>query len=240
MSRQLKPMLMGAIFTLVAMGFAYALPHAVNLQPMSDEGTGEVVALEPDCPVDEDGPDDGSEGEGEELVEGEGEELVEGEGEELVEGEGEGEELVEGEGEGEELVEGEGEGEELVEGEGEECEEEDVFVEGEDLEDEGEGGQATNHGRVVRVAAHCDVKGRAHGELVRSIAKDREATVADAESACDEAMAAVQQSGDGERGGKPEKAKTGKPDHAGEGKHPDGSSDDVSSSDADGGTHGKG
>jgi hypothetical protein len=233
MSRQLKPMLMGAIFTLVAMGFAYALPHAVNLQPMSDEGNEEVVALEPDCPVDEDGPDDGSEGEGEEPVEGEGE------GEEPVEGEGEGEEPVEGEGEGEEPVEGEGE--EPVEGEGDECveEEEDVFVEGEDLEDEGEGGQA-NHGRVVRVAAHCDVKGRAHGELVRSIAKDREATVADAESACDEAMAAAEQSGNGERGGKPAKAKTGKPDHAGEGKHSDGGSDDVSSSDPDVGTHGKG
>lgn len=56
--------------------------------------------------------------------------------------------------------------------------------------DEDGPGKPDNHGKVVSTAAHCDVKGRAHGELVRSIAKDKAATVADAQAACDAAMAA--------------------------------------------------
>jgi hypothetical protein len=46
-----------------------------------------------------------------------------------------------------------------------------------------------NHGGAVRVAAHCEVRGYLHGELVRSIAKNKEATPADAEAACVEALA---------------------------------------------------
>ncbi|MFN2489357.1 MAG: hypothetical protein ABR529_06420 [Actinomycetota bacterium] len=44
-------------------------------------------------------------------------------------------------------------------------------------------------GQAVKVAARCDLKGPAHGELVRSIAHDKDATVADAEAACEAAMA---------------------------------------------------
>ena len=44
----------------------------------------------------------------------------------------------------------------------------------------------------MSTAAHCDVHGKAHGELVRSIAKDKGATVADAETACAAAMAAAE------------------------------------------------
>ena len=50
--------------------------------------------------------------------------------------------------------------------------------------------RADNHGKVVSTAAHCDIKGKAHGELVRSIAKNKDATVADAQAACDAALAA--------------------------------------------------
>lgn len=53
------------------------------------------------------------------------------------------------------------------------------------------GSRPDNHGAAVSTAAHCDVKGRAHGELVRSIAKDEDATVADAEAACAAAMDAA-------------------------------------------------
>lgn len=48
-----------------------------------------------------------------------------------------------------------------------------------------------NHGSAVSVAAHCPLKGAAHGALVRSIAKDKQATVADAEAACEEALAST-------------------------------------------------
>jgi hypothetical protein len=66
-----------------------------------------------------------------------------------------------------------------------------VAAEGDDSGDEagGAGPQADSHGGAVRVAAHCDVKGRAHGELVSSIARDHDATVADAEAACADALA---------------------------------------------------
>lgn len=57
--------------------------------------------------------------------------------------------------------------------------------------DDPDGEKADNHGSAVSTAAHCDVKGRAHGELVRSIAHDKDATVADAEAACAAAMAAA-------------------------------------------------
>jgi hypothetical protein len=85
---------------------------------------------------------------------------------------------------------------------------------GADENDEGSS-EADNHGQVVKIVAHCDVKGRAHGALVSSIARDKDATVEEAEKACEEAMAAVE-SGDAVTKGKPEKNKPEKsrPDHA--------------------------
>ena len=227
MGRQLKPMAMGAIFTLVAMGFAYALPHAVLLQPMSDEESGEVVGPELDCPADDESPDDGTGGEDQDV------EVVDEEGE-VVEGEGQ-EDIVEDEGEGG-SVEDEGDEEECVE------EEQDVT----DEEDEGEVAGAKvdgdgNHGHVVRVAAHCDVKGRDHGELVQSIAQDKDATVDDAEAACKTAIADAEASGDRTGGGKPDKAKTtGKPDDAGKGKPSDGGSAGASRPSSEGSSSGNG
>jgi hypothetical protein len=47
-----------------------------------------------------------------------------------------------------------------------------------------------NHGAAVSTAAHCDLDGRAHGEFVRSIAHDKDATVAEVEAACAAAQAA--------------------------------------------------
>ncbi|MDQ3646527.1 MAG: hypothetical protein M3345_06265 [Actinomycetota bacterium] len=70
-------------------------------------------------------------------------------------------------------------------------------------------GPGANHGAAVSTAAHCRVKGRAHGELVRSIARDKDATVADAESACQAAIATYGTKAHG----KP--AKTGKPTSSG-------------------------
>jgi hypothetical protein len=72
-------------------------------------------------------------------------------------------------------------------------------------DDGDDGGAKDNHGEVVSTAAHCPVKGKAHGELVRSIAKDKDATVADAEAACAAALAA-------EAAAVPKEH--GKPDHA--------------------------
>lgn len=82
--------------------------------------------------------------------------------------------------------------------------------------DEGEGRKA-NHGAAVSTAARCDLKGRAHGELVRTIAQDKDATVAEAEAACEAARAAAAATGAADvtddkvrpdRGrGKPDKAK---------------------------------
>src|SRR5688500_20407858 len=57
-------------------------------------------------------------------------------------------------------------------------------------DDEGEQGEKLNHGAAVSVAAHCPVKGRAHGELVRLVAQDKEATPESAQAACDAAVAA--------------------------------------------------
>ena len=48
-----------------------------------------------------------------------------------------------------------------------------------------------NHGKAVSTAAHCAIKGRAHGELVRSVAQDKDATVESAQAACDAALAAA-------------------------------------------------
>lgn len=72
----------------------------------------------------------------------------------------------------------------------------------EETEDDG----AENHGKAVSTAAHCAVKGRAHGELVRSIAQDKDATVAEAQAACDAALAAAALT--------PVKVRPAKPAHA--------------------------
>ncbi len=45
------------------------------------------------------------------------------------------------------------------------------------------------HGKAVRVAAKCPVEGKAHGQLVRSIARNKSATVEDATAACEAAVA---------------------------------------------------
>jgi hypothetical protein len=76
-----------------------------------------------------------------------------------------------------------------------------------------------NHGAAVSTAAHCDLPGSAHGELVSSIAHDKEATVADAQAACAAAQAAAaaaptsDESADGHGQGKPEKPEKVKPSH---------------------------
>ena len=99
-------------------------------------------------------------------------------------------------------------------------------VEGTEL-DETSGGD-DNHGASVSIVARCDVKGRWHGEAVRSIAQNPDATAADAEAACDAAKAAAAdapspgRSGEakakakGEGRSKGAEASTGgPPDHAG-------------------------
>jgi hypothetical protein len=72
---------------------------------------------------------------------------------------------------------------------------------------------AENHGAVVRIAAHCDVRGKPHGELVSSIAKDKEATPEQAESACEAAMAGASSRGV-DKAERPEKGARGKGSHA--------------------------
>lgn len=94
-----------------------------------------------------------------------------------------------------------------------------------EVETDGSEDEADGHGAVVSVVAKCDVKGRWHGEAVRSIARNKDATVADAEAACEAAKAAAEdapapgRSGEAKAkasdrsGGKP--ASAGKPAHAG-------------------------
>ena len=64
----------------------------------------------------------------------------------------------------------------------------------EDSDDDGsDDGEARpdNHGKAVSTAAHCDLKGRAKGQLVSSVARDKSATVESAQAACDAAVAAA-------------------------------------------------
>ena len=85
-----------------------------------------------------------------------------------------------------------------------------------DEEQEKTGAKADNHGRAVSTAAHCDIKGRAKGKLVSSIARDKDATVEDAEAACEAATAAAAAGageGKGKRSGPP--PDRGKPDKGG-------------------------
>ena len=61
--------------------------------------------------------------------------------------------------------------------------------------EEGDTQRAENHGAAVSTAAHCDLDGKAHGEFVRSIAHDKDATVAEVEAACDAAKASAATAG---------------------------------------------
>jgi hypothetical protein len=70
-------------------------------------------------------------------------------------------------------------------------------------------GARENHGAAVRVAAHCDMRGRAHGELVRSIAGEEDATVAEAAAACEAAQAGGSEPGTS--GGSSKKDRPSKP-----------------------------
>ena len=65
---------------------------------------------------------------------------------------------------------------------------------GQDGEDGGTE-RAENHGAAVSTAAHCDLDGKAHGEFVRSIAHDKDATVAEVEAACEAAKASAATAG---------------------------------------------
>ena len=81
---------------------------------------------------------------------------------------------------------------------------------------ETEDGPEGNHGAVVSAVAKCDVKGRWHGEAVRSIAQNKNATLADAEAACAAAKAAAAAAGDAHGKSADAKSKAhGKPDDAG-------------------------
>ena len=62
----------------------------------------------------------------------------------------------------------------------------------EDSDDADGSDKPENHGKAVSTAAHCDLKGRAKGQLVSSIARDKTATAATAQAACDAAIAAQQ------------------------------------------------
>jgi hypothetical protein len=83
-------------------------------------------------------------------------------------------------------------------------EESDDDVEGTDTETDTEtegtedesGESKPHHGAAVRVAAHCPVRGRAHGQLVRSVAHDKSATPETAQAACDALLAELDASED--------------------------------------------
>lgn len=53
-------------------------------------------------------------------------------------------------------------------------------------------GEGDNHGAAVSTAAHCPITGRAHGVLVSGIARDKDASVEDAQAACDAALAELE------------------------------------------------
>ena len=46
-----------------------------------------------------------------------------------------------------------------------------------------------NHGKAVRIAAKCPIEGKAKGQLVKSIARNKSATPEDATAACEAAVA---------------------------------------------------
>jgi hypothetical protein len=157
MDRRIKAVVMGAAFTVVAVGFAYAVPKAVDT--VTEDPALEEVEIE-------------------EVEEGEPVEL-------------------------------------------EPAEQTDTA----DAEDAGE--HPENHGGAVSTAAHCDLEGKAHTELVQQIAHDKDATIASAEQACAEAVAAQEAAGPSTTQSKPPK-----PDRGG-GK-PEGDDGRTESSESDG------
>jgi hypothetical protein len=172
MGRQIKVLLIGAAFTVVAMGFAYAVPRAMSTAAGGSArdsirlltGTEESPAPSDDCdePVSSQDPVGSEEPAASE------------------------EPVASEQPASEAPVASE---EPCDDGDGDEPD--DPANEEENGEDgDGNGGSTTNHGSAVRVAAHCDVHGRAHGELVRSVAQDKDATVASAEQACADALSA--------------------------------------------------
>jgi hypothetical protein len=60
-------------------------------------------------------------------------------------------------------------------------------------ERKGEGKPTDNHGAAVSTAAHCDLHGKDHAELVQEIARDKDATSEHAQTRCAEVMAAAEQ-----------------------------------------------
>ena len=178
MGRQIKVLLIGAAFTVVAMGFAYAVPRAMSTAAGGSARdsirllTGAEESPAPSTPSDDcDEPVSSEDPVGSEEPAA---------SEEPVASEQPASEAP---------VASE---EPCDDGDGEEPN--DPADEEENGEDgDGNGGSTTNHGSAVRVAAHCDVHGRAHGELVRSVAQDKDATVASAEQACADALSAAEQ-----------------------------------------------
>lgn len=77
--------------------------------------------------------------------------------------------------------------------------------------------ETENHGLAVSTAAHCDLKGRAKGQLVKQIARDKQATVETAQAACDASLAAHEAGAASAKPAKPAHAgKPAKPAHAGQ------------------------
>jgi hypothetical protein len=101
-------------------------------------------------------------------------------------------EMPDGEGEGvDDPQECESDDDQDADGEADDDEEAQKQEDTSEEEDDGSLGESDDkgeHGRAVRIVAHCDVSGRAHGELVRSIATNKTATVEDAEKACADAI----------------------------------------------------
>lgn len=82
-----------------------------------------------------------------------------------------------------------------------------------DDDDENDEARPDNHGKAVSTAAHCALKGRAKGQLVSSVARDKSATAESAQAACDAALAAAEAGTTSTKPAKPEKpAKPAKPE----------------------------
>ena len=171
MGRQIKVLLIGAAFTVVAMGFAYAVPRAMHTAAGGSKRdsilllNGSKASPVPSAPS-----DDGCEAPTASEVPSPSEPPVASE---------------------QPASKAPVDSEEPCDDEDGGDPEDPAGEEGDGSDVEGNGGSTTNHGSAVRVAAHCDVRGRAHGELVRSIAQDKDATVASAEQACADARSAA-------------------------------------------------
>jgi hypothetical protein len=206
MLRRLNLTAFVGLFVLILMSGAQAVPNPMDL--VSDLAVGEELTTEPAPEACSDEPA-GSEEEVDEAAD------VEGDAAELENAEAADEEADEDstceEGTGDSSVADEnGDG-------GEETDAQKDASDGEPSAAQAEK-VAENHGAVVRIAAHCDVPGKLHGELVSSIARDKEATPEQAESACEAAMARAGGSSrgvdKGERSEKGTRGARGKGSHA--------------------------